>query len=297
MKELPLVSISSYIQQFNLMYFKSKKDSSKIIITSAKCGTRYLSNVCELNSELIRIHPAEFTKGASDYYFENISEIYWIVRPPMEHLISAIMTEHSSNMNLTENPNKVSSKLKIKKNDEDWKIEVLEKLLKDILTEPKFTINNSNDVGNNRFSHYQSKYEILYNDIQDRIELFSKIKFVELKNLSELMESEFKLYTNIENQNYTFNTFFTKDSILETMQLNFADMWSELKAIVDNEQYYYDNLLKYDYDKLFVKKINESYKELDDVYKKLEKLIPSYSIYKLKNIKNNINTIKKQLSI
>jgi hypothetical protein len=297
MKELPLVSISSYIQQFNLMYFKSKKDSSKIIITSAKCGTRYLSNVCELNSELIRIHPAEFTKGASDYYFENISEIYWIVRPPMEHLISAIMTEHSSNMNLTENPNKVSSKLKIKKNDEDWKIEVLEKLLKDILTEPKFTINNSNDVGNNTFSHYQSKYEILYNDIQDRIELFSKIKFVELKNLSELMESEFKLYTNIENQNYTFNTFFTKDSILETMQLNFADMWSELKAIVDNEQYYYDNLLKYDYDKLFVKKINESYKELDDVYKKLEKLIPSYSIYKLKNIKNNINTIKKQLSI
>jgi cell shape-determining protein MreC len=76
-----------------------------------------------------------------------------------------------------------------------------------------------------------------------------------------------------------------KSKVYSTIDSTKKTITEFLKAIVDNEQYYYDNLLKYDYDKLFVKKINESYKELDDVYKKLEKLIPSYSTYKLKNIK------------
>ena len=104
----------------------------------------------------------------------------------MEHLISAIMTEHQSNMNSVENPNKTSSKLKIKKNDEEWKLTILETLLKDILTEPKFTINTNNN-GSSRFGHYTPKYNTIYNDIPYKIEFFSKIKFVELKNLSQLL--------------------------------------------------------------------------------------------------------------
>ena len=93
------------------------------------------------------------------------------------------------------------------------------------------------------------------------------------------------------------NQYFTKSTILATMELNFADMWGELKTIIDSEQYYYNSILNYDYDALFTKKINESYKELDSVYAKLKKLILSYSNYKVNNIKNNITSIKKQLKI
>jgi hypothetical protein len=285
-----------FIQQFGLMYFKHKKDDNKIIVTSPKCGTRYLSNISESNSEFIRFHPGTYTNKENNEYFNNISEIFWIVRDPMEHLISAIITEHQSNMNSMENPNKTSSKLKIKKNDESWKNTVLEILLKDILTEPKFTINIGNNDGGT-FNHYSPKYEMLYNEISTRIDLFSKIKFIELKDLSEFIQSEFKLYTNIEIDSYTMDMFFTKDNIIEVMQLNFTDAWNKLKIIIDTEQYYYNKVLKYDYDELFTKKINKAYTELDDIYETLKKLIPSYSNYKVKNIKNNINTIKKQLII
>ena len=296
MKELQLVVEDNYLQQFNLMYFKHKNDTSKLIITSPKCGTRYLSGTAESNAGFSRFHPAELTKEEIHNYFSSVSEIYWIVRPPMEHLISAIMTEHQSNMNSVENPNKTSSKLKIKKNDEDWKLTILETLLKDISTEPKFTINNNNS-GSNMFGHYTPKYNILYNDIPYKIEFFSKIKFVELKNLSELLESEFNIYFSVEDKNYAMNQYFTKSSILAAMELNFADMWGELKKIVDIEQYYYTSILNYDYDALFTKKINEAYEQLDNVYSTLEKLVPSYSSYRVKTIKNNITNIKKQLKI
>ena len=284
------------MQQFSLMYFKHKNDTSKLIITSPKCGTRYLSGTSESNVGFSRFHPVELTKTEIDNYFSNVSEIYWIVRPPMEHLISAIMTEHQSNMNSVENPNKTSSKLKIKKDDENWKLTILETLLKDILTEPKFTI-NTNNTRSNMFGHYSPKYSILYNDIPHKIEFFSKIKFVELKNLSELLESEFNLYFNVADKNYAMNQYFTKSSILEAMELNFADMWGELKKIIDTEQYYYTSILNYDYEVLFTTKINEAHKELDSVYDKLKKLILSYSSYRVKNIKNNITNIKKQLKI
>ena len=114
MEELKSVRAENYLQQFNLMYFKHKNDTTKLIITSPKCGTRYLSGTAESNAEFSRFHPAELTKAEIDNYFSNVSEIYWIIRPPMEHLISAIMTEHQSNMNSVENPNKTSSKLKLK---------------------------------------------------------------------------------------------------------------------------------------------------------------------------------------
>ena len=259
MEELQSVRIESYLQQFSLMYFKHKNDTSKLIITSPKCGTRYLSGTSESNVGFSRFHPVELTKTEIDNYFSNVSEIYWIVRPPMEHLISAIMTEHQSNMNSVENPNKTSSKLKIKKDDENWKLTILETLLKDILTEPKFTI-NTNNTRSNMFGHYSPKYSILYNDIPHKIEFFSKIKFVELKNLSELLESEFNLYFNIEDKNYAMNQYFTKSSILAAMELNFADMWGELKKIIDTEQYYYTSILNYDYEVLFTTKINEEHK-------------------------------------
>ena len=296
MKELQSVRADNYLQQFNLMYFKHKNDTSKLIITSPKCGTRYLSGTAESNAGFYRFHPAELSKEGIHNYFSSVSEIYWIIRPPMEHLISAIMTEHQFNMNSVENPNKTSSKLKIKKNDEDWKLTILETLLKDISTEPKFTI-NSNNLGSNMFGHYTPKYNIVYNDIPYKIEFFSKIKFVELKNLSELLESEFNIYFSVEDKNYAMNQYFTKSSILAAMELNFADMWGELKKIVDIEQYYYTSILNYDYDALFTKKINEAYEQLDNVYLTLEKLVPSYASYRVKNIKNNINTIKKQLKI
>jgi len=293
---IQIISTSKFIQSFGLMFFKYKKDTTKILVTSPKCGTRYLSNLCENNSEFFRFHPAEVSNDENDYYFDNITEIYWIVRPVMEHLLSAIMTEHASNMDSIKNPNKTSSKLKIKKDDEKWKFSILETLLNDILTEPKFTI-NSNDLVKGWFSHYKPKYEILYNEISNRLDLFSKIKFVELQNLSELIESEFKIYVNSENEKYAMDRFFTKESLLETLQSDFTNVWDELKKIIDNEQYYYDKLLNYDYDNLFNEKINEAYKELDDVYDKLKKHILIYSKYKIKNIKNNINTIKKQLII
>lgn len=291
-----LETTDNFIHQFGLMYFKYKPDDTKLIVTSPKCGTRYLSDISESNSDFIRVHPAVTTHVENNMYFNNISEIYWVVRNPMEHLLSAIITEHQSNMNSVENPNKKSSKLKIEKNDENWKHAVLEILLKNILTEPKFTLNINNNLSG-KFTHYMPKYEMLYNEIPNRIELFSKIKFVELKDLSECIESEFKLYSNIQIETYTMDRFFTKDTIIEAMQLKFPDMWDELKIIVDTEHYYYSKLLKYDYDALFTKKINESYKQLDEVYAKLKKLIPVYSNYKVKSIKNNINTIKKQLII
>ena len=81
---------------------------------------------------------------------------------------------------------------------------------------------------------YDTKvYNTIYNDIPYKIEFFSKIKFVELKNLSQLLESEFNIYFNIEDKNYAMNQYFTKSSILAAMELNFADIWGELKKIID----------------------------------------------------------------
>jgi len=296
MKTKDDISTSKYIQRYGLMYFKYKKDTTKLIVTSPKCGTRYFTGLAEYNTDFIRFHPSLDTMEANDKYFDELSEIYWIVRPPMEHAISAIMTEHSSNMDNLTNPNQTSSKLKIKKQDEDWKLNVLEQLLSDILTKPYFT-SNSRDGIDGVFNHYNPRYENIYNDIPNRLELFSKIKFIELKDLSNLIKNEFNITDNFKSKEYGMDRFFTKDSLVETIKINFPDMWEKLQGIINIEEQYYNLILNYDYHPIFSEKIKESHNEIDVVYEKLNKeldiayqkhakYIETYLKYKSKNICN-----------
>ena len=289
------ISTSEYIQTFGLMYFRCTNEPTKLIVTSAKCGTRYFTGLCAANIDFVRFHPANDTHEINDKYFNELTDIYWIVRPPFEHLISAIMTEHSSNMDGLENPNKSSSKVQIKKNDDNWILNVLEILLKDLLTEPLFTINTGDKIAG-IFTHYKPKYELLFNEIPNRVEIFSKIKFVELKNLSTLIESEFNLNDAFQTKTYAMDRFFTKDSIVDTIKNNFPDMWYELRQIINVEEHYYNKILNYNYNVLFGKKIKQSYKDIDIIYDKLnteldnayatlKMYIESHSNYKKNNIK------------
>lgn len=294
MKTKEDISTSKYIQRYGLMYFKYKKDTTKLIVTSAKCGTRYFTELAQYNTDFVRFHPSLDTMEANDKYFDELSEIYWIVRPPMEHAISAIMTEHSSNMDNLTNPNQTSSKLKIKKQDDDWKLNVLETLLKDILTEPQFTINSGDGI-DGVFSHYKPRYEDIYNDIPNRLHLFSKIKFIELKNLSDLIQNEFNITDNFKSKEYGMDRFFTKDSLVQAIKTNFPDMWEKLRGIINVEEHYYNIVLNYNYHTAFTRKIKESHTEIDEVYERLNtelqsayekhaKYIETYLKYKGKNV-------------
>jgi hypothetical protein len=278
------ISTSEFIKNFSLQFFKYKNDNTKLIITTPKCGTRYLQYLTQINTEFTSFQPAEFTKDKIEDYFNNLTEIYWIVRPPMEHVISAIMTEHQDIMQNLENPNKTSSKLKIKKNDDNWTLNVLEMLIEDISTEPYFSINRNNLI-NGLFGHYKPTYKKLYNEVSNRIDIFSKITFVELSNLTNIIKSEFKIYLNINQQNYAMDTYFSKEKLLSILESNFKDNWDRLKLIIYDEKKYYDLLLKIDYDIL----LNE---RIDAIYNELETLIPTYTKYKVKKVKKTIQNIK-----
>lgn len=282
------ISTSEFIKNFNtLLYFKYKNDNTKLIITTPKCGTRYLTYVAQINTDFINFHPAEFTKDKIEDYFNNLTEIFWVVRDPMEHLISAIMTEHQSIMQNVENPKKSSSKLKIKKNDDNWILTVLTLLIEDISTEPYFSINRNN-LTSQTFDHYKPTYKKLYDEVSNRIDIFSKITFVELSNLTNIIESEFKIYLNINKQKYAMDAYFSKETLLNKLESDFKDNWDKLRLIIYDEKKYYDLLLKIDYDIL----LNE---RIDAIYNELETLIPTYTKYKVQKVKKTIRNIKKIL--
>jgi hypothetical protein len=278
------ISTSEFIKNFNLQFFKYKNDNTKLIITIQKCGTRYLEYLTKINIEFSIFNPAELSKEENEDYFNNLTEIFWVVRNPIEHVISAIMTEHQDNMRSTENPSKKLSKLKIKKNDEDWKLSVLKMLIEDISTEPYFSINRNNLI-TGLFGHYKAMYKKLYDEVSNRIDIFSKITFVELSNLTNLIESEFKIYANNNQQKYAMDMYFSKKELLNILESDFKDNWDRLKVIIYDEKKYYDLLLKIDYDAL----LNE---RIDAIYNELETLIPIYTKYKVQKVKKTIKNIK-----
>jgi hypothetical protein len=281
------ISNWEFIKSFNLQYFKYKNDNTKLIITTPKCGTRYLSHLTQINSDFTNFHPAEFSKDKLEDYFNDLTEIFWIVRNPMEHLISAIMTEHQDIMQNVENPKKSSSKLKIKKNDDSWTLAVLEMLIEDISTEPYFSINRNNLISG-IFGHYNPTYKKLYNEVLNRIDIFSKITFVELSNLTNIIESEFKIYLNINEQKYAMDRYFSKETLVNILESDFKNNWDRLKVIIYDEKNYYDLLLKIDYDIV----LNE---RMDKIYNELETLIPTYTKYKVQKVKKTIRNIKNML--
>lgn len=271
-----IVNINAhFFSKFSLTAYKIENDD-RVLFTSAKCGSRYLNELETLGIfHSIPLYELEF---------DNIKEIIWVVRPPMDHFLSAIITEHNINIQTLENPNSKSSKIKVKKNDDAWMLEILHRLLIDITTEPMFSSNTNGKI--NYFGHYKPRYEICYKEIESKIDLFSKIRFIQLNELTEVISSEFKV-THIPNKNdYSFDIYFTKESLLQLLETEYLDIWKQLKPIIDAEIIYYELLLNYDYERYFNNKAME-------IYKNLETNTLLYTHYKLRNFKKNVYDLLK----
>jgi hypothetical protein len=240
-----------------LRIFKHTK-INKIVISALKCGNRFME---ESNCfDLIKLDDITMDD------FKNAEEIFWIIREPQSHFISALITELQVRYNSFKNPYD---------SEENWILELIENKLLEIIEEPKFSKN---------FSHYQPRYQALHSLLKYDIKYFYKSKFIELKNLSNLVETEFKCdYVYIEdNYSLGFGIEYPidKNVIIKLLETKFKSIWEIILQVITIETEYYKKLNDTNIIQNFVSRIDV----LDDV-------ISNY-IQNEKNLLKEIKNIK-----
>lgn len=259
-----------------LKYISSKiyvcsKNKNKAILTRNKCGSRFIDGI------------PEFTivdYEANNTIFNEFEKIYWIIRPPLDHFLSAIQTEHSNAMRDYSN-----KKIKIKTEEDKLKFDILNQLITDVSKEPYFRI-NTQEI-NNQFGHYSPQYEMIYNKLHTEYVFFNKISFIELSNLSTLIGTKFNVSNNTFNKSsYSFEKYYTKDEILHLLKTNFKKEWSILLPIIENDNNYYEKILNFNQADFLKNKIN-------DLYAELNVCIPLFLNYKEIQFKQDMYTINK----
>jgi hypothetical protein len=256
--------------------YLSDVNKNKLIIAGNKCGTRYIKSV------------SSFSEIDYDYYtgITSIEKIYWIIRPPLEHFLSAVLTEHNTVMNvMNENSNK---KIKVKLNEDKLKYDILSQLINDISTKPYFKINTNNS--NNIFGHYYPKYEFVYNKMLTEYAFFNNVSFIELSNLSNLLKSKFNLnLLSFNNKNYTFEQYYSKDELLNLLQTDFKKNWKILLPIIENDNDYYNKILLFNQSDFLMNKIH-------DLYEELNVCIPLFVKYNQLEFKENMTNINEYIT-
>ena len=204
------------------MSFKFFRNSK--ILAPLKCGTRYLEKCLNESGEFISVFDIK-----SNLYIKNTNTI--IVRPPFEHMTSALFTElyHSIYENDTSN------------------IEQLENILNSF-------IHTECD------KHTESNYPHWCKDVYDNLywywrRNFKCIDVVELKNLSDLLISKNINLVPYSADNYNFknvirlddnnlrHVFYKQDDLLLFVKMNYTDMWNELLKQVEYSEIYYNALI------------------------------------------------------
>ena len=204
------------------MSFKFFRNSK--ILAPLKCGTRYLEKCLNESGEFISVFDIK-----SNLYIKNTNTI--IVRPPFEHMTSALFTElyHSIYENDTSN------------------IEQLENILNSF-------IHTECD------KHTESNYPHWCKDVYDNLywywrRNFKCIDVVELKNLSDFLISKNINLVPYSADNYNFknvirlddnnlrHVFYKQEDLLLFVKMNYTDMWNELLKQVEYSEIYYNALI------------------------------------------------------
>lgn len=241
--------------------FKHNK-INKIIISALKCGNRFMEE-----SNCFQLIPL---KNLTINDFKDVDEIFWIIREPEGHFISALITELQVDYTQSENKNQ---------NEETLIINLIDAKLSEIVKENGFIA----------ISHYQPRYEYLHLLIQDEINYFYKSTFVELKDLSKLVETVFECnYTFIEQKyflGFGKNYLIDKITLLNLLETKFNEKWNEIKKVIIKETTYYNELHNIDFLTNFINRI-------DVLNKNIEKLIKNNDALLAKTEKLEYNMIQ-----
>lgn len=237
-------------------YIPKNKNINKIIISRPKCGSRFLNDSGGFNVE-----PLDITTFKQ---IKNADIVYWLIREPLEHFGSALITELNGKYINTPNPYTLSKKIKIKNNDEKFLYDLLEQLLQEITTEPIFQTKE-----NNSFSHYWPIYEELLQIIKSEYSIFYNVKFVELSDLSDIVNHIFNTTHKYTPDTYSFNfnienNPFTTKNIFEILRSErYIIYWDKIKNIVKNDGNAYNTISNFNFSKFLIKMIYELYAKLD----------------------------------
>lgn len=224
-------------------FIPNDKSINRVIISRPKCGSRFL-NECGAFTR------TPFTLDTLDQ-LKDVEKFYWVVREPHKHFNSALITELNSAWKNEQNPYTKSTKIKIKTNNEKFIFELLETLLQNIKTDLQF-------------QHYQPIYEDLFELIKLRYELFYKVTFIELDNLSDIVKRVFKTEYIYPTNEYSF--LFDEDSGIDINTNNIADLlntptflpyWNDIKPTIIADSNGYAKISNFDFSKFLVEKINE----------------------------------------
>jgi hypothetical protein len=233
-----------HLQTATLFCFvPNDKSINRVIISRPKCGSRFLKDCGAFTQLPFNLQTLEQLK--------HVEKFYWVIREPKKHFYSALITELHSSWQLEENPYNKSKKIKIKTRNEQFVLELLETLLQSI-------------KGNLHFSHYQPIYEDLFELMKLKYEIFYKVTFVELDDLSNIVEQIFNTKYSYHIDEYAFK--FSEDSGIDITTKNISEIlntptflpyWDIIQPTITKDSYAYDKISKLDFSKFLVEKINE----------------------------------------
>jgi hypothetical protein len=185
------------------------------LLAPVKCGTRYLDLIFKDNQ--IGFSMKEIKNRL---FLSNITDI--IIRPPMEHLASALHTEILTAHNHTER-------------DKDVPFDALP-----IINE--FCWYSSKDEQNTHWSYdtYESLYWLWRRNK-------NKINIIELKDLSSYLEKlNIKDLPKYDSKDYEFRYYAnwcTKDEMMLFVKKNYTEHWDNLMEQVENANVFYNLLM------------------------------------------------------
>ena len=221
-----------------------------LIITSNKCGSRFLADSSKFIS---------YDYRDSDI-INKVDKIYWIIREPMQHFLSAVLTEHNG---ITDTHPDNQRRIKVKANEDILKYDILKKMIDDLAKPIHFKNNTQNTTG--MFSHYYPKFESLYTNLITNYEFFNKVTFIKLECLSDFIKNELgidELTKTYNKNNYLFEKYYTKNQIAELLKTDLKKKWKILEPIIVNDTKYYNKILEFKYSDFIVSKITNLYAEL-----------------------------------
>lgn len=240
---------SNFIKKIDTLRIFKHKTSNKIVISALKCGNRFM----EESDCFDFIHLNDITLDD----FKNADKIFWVIRDPKQHFISALITEVQVRYNLIENTFD---------NEKEYIVSLIKTKLLEILEEPILSLN---------FSHYQPRYELLTYMLQTEVRYFYNSTFVELKNLSELLETEFKCNYPYNEENYFLGFgkeyLINKKTLLDLLETEFISEWKIIQNIIEKETQFYNELKNISILENFISKIDSLNDTIVNLNKKIEK--------------------------
>lgn len=199
-----------------LQYFE--KNNIRII-TSLRCGHRTLKNAKNnLGNDFFVNIPVNVEFFESHTLFPYDGETYFIIRDPMEHLISALTFTMGMWYGDSINSNGLFHQLPN------------EKKLNHCIDEIYFSKYN--------FHWVAYRYQTIYKEVIKLDLKKYKYDFIILKNLTDFLKNKFEIY-EIDNKDEYNSPHYTKSQILDLLKNNKFENFDRLVEMCFVEKYYY----------------------------------------------------------